>query len=90
MTRSVTLHLDEFGKLAFERFTTSRGGSADAAVRTACLYYLADRGSPTADPHDRLGARGDLRQGLQVVQRCVSGLTTRRGPPSLKRPGSRG
>jgi hypothetical protein len=45
MTRDVTLHLDEFGQRAFERFTTRRRGSSDAAVRTACLYYLADRES---------------------------------------------
>jgi hypothetical protein len=45
MPRDVKLHLDEFGRLAFERFTTRRKGSAAAAVRTACLYYLADRES---------------------------------------------
>jgi predicted DNA-binding ribbon-helix-helix protein len=49
VTREVTLHLDEFGQRAFERLTMHRKGSADAAVRTACLYYLADRdsGRPT-------------------------------------------
>jgi hypothetical protein len=45
MTRDVTLHLDEFGRRAFEQFTRRRSGSATAAVRTACLYYLADRDS---------------------------------------------
>jgi predicted DNA-binding ribbon-helix-helix protein len=45
MTRDVTLHLDEFGQRAFKRLTPLRNGSAAAAVRTACLYYLADRES---------------------------------------------
>jgi hypothetical protein len=45
MTKDVTLHLDEFGERALERLTTHRRGSAAAAVRTACLYYLADRDS---------------------------------------------
>jgi hypothetical protein len=45
MTRDVTLHLDEFGERALASLTVSRRTSADAAVRTACLYYLADRES---------------------------------------------
>jgi hypothetical protein len=45
MTKDVTLHLDEFGQRALERLTTPDTGSAGAAVRTACLYYLADRDS---------------------------------------------
>jgi hypothetical protein len=45
MTKDVTLHLDEFGQRAFERLTTHRKRSTDAGVRTACLYYLADRDS---------------------------------------------
>ena len=43
MTRDVTLHLDEFGQRALKRFARGRPGSAAAAVRTAALYYLADR-----------------------------------------------
>jgi predicted DNA-binding ribbon-helix-helix protein len=45
MTRVVTLQLDEFGQRAFERSTRRRNRSAATAVRTACLYYLADRDS---------------------------------------------
>jgi hypothetical protein len=45
MSRDVSLHLDEFGKRALERFARGRPGSATAAVRTAALYYLADRES---------------------------------------------
>jgi hypothetical protein len=48
MTRDVTLHLDEFGHRAFERLVEGRRGSAAAAVRTACLYYLGDRESGRA------------------------------------------
>ena len=43
MSRDVTLHLDEFGQQALKRFAWRRRGSEAAAVRTACLYYLADR-----------------------------------------------
>ena len=45
MTKDVTLHLDEFGQRAFASLTVTRRSSADAAMRTACLYYLADRES---------------------------------------------
>jgi hypothetical protein len=45
MTKDVTLHLDEFGERALDRLTTHRKGSSPAALRTACLYYLADRES---------------------------------------------
>jgi hypothetical protein len=45
MARDVTLHLDDFGRQAFDRFTTRRSRSAAAAVTTASLYYLADRES---------------------------------------------
>jgi predicted DNA-binding ribbon-helix-helix protein len=46
--KEVTLHLDEFGQQAFDRLTAHRKGSSDAALRTACLYYLADRDSRRA------------------------------------------
>ena len=45
MGKDVTLPLDRFGLRALERFATCRSRSADAAVRTASLYYLADRES---------------------------------------------
>jgi hypothetical protein len=43
MARDVTLHLDEFSGRALERFKRRGNGSFAAAVRTASLYYLADR-----------------------------------------------
>src|SRR5215207_1091298 len=62
MTKDLTLHLDEFGQRAFERLTPHRKGLAAAAVRTACLYYLADRDSgrrawqaPRFSPEPRVG-----------------------------------
>jgi hypothetical protein len=48
MSKDVTLHLDEFGQRALARFARGRPGSAAAAVRTASLYYLADRDSERA------------------------------------------
>jgi hypothetical protein len=45
MSKDVTLHLDEFGQRALERFTKRRGASAATAVTTAALYYLGDRES---------------------------------------------
>jgi hypothetical protein len=45
MSRDVSLHLDKFGQRALERFARGRDGSEAAAVRTASLYYLADRDS---------------------------------------------
>lgn len=45
MSKDVTLHLDEFGQRALERFTKRRTGSAATAVTTAALYYLGDRES---------------------------------------------
>jgi hypothetical protein len=45
MSKDVTLHLDEFGRRALARFARGKHGSPAAAVRTASLYYLADRDS---------------------------------------------
>lgn len=45
MSTDVTLRLDAFGQRAFARLARGRRGSAAAAVRTASLYYLADRDS---------------------------------------------
>jgi hypothetical protein len=41
MTRSVTLHLDEFGQQLLGRFVDKRAGTLTTAVRTAALYYLS-------------------------------------------------
>jgi hypothetical protein len=43
MTRHVTLHVDEFGQHALERFSRDGKGSPANAIRMAALYYLADR-----------------------------------------------
>jgi hypothetical protein len=48
MSKHVTLHLDEFGQQALERFARPGTASDAAAVRTACLYYIADRKSGRA------------------------------------------
>jgi predicted DNA-binding ribbon-helix-helix protein len=68
MTKDVKLHLDEFGQRAVERLITHGRRSADAAVRTACLYYLADRDSgrpawpaPRFAPEPPLGSTLDVR-----------------------------
>jgi hypothetical protein len=45
MTKSMTLRLDRFGRQALADFTEERHGSAGRVVRTASLYYLADRDS---------------------------------------------
>ena len=45
MSKDVSLPLGKFGKRGLERFARGRTRSADAAVRTAVLYYLADRDS---------------------------------------------
>lgn len=39
----VALNLDEFGRHGLEDLLRRRGGSRTAAVRSASLYYLADR-----------------------------------------------
>jgi hypothetical protein len=43
MTPSLMLHLDEFGRTALAGYARRSSGSADAVVRVAALYYLADR-----------------------------------------------
>jgi hypothetical protein len=45
LTRDVNLAVGEFGQQGLERFARGRSRSADAAVRTAVLYYLAERDS---------------------------------------------
>jgi len=43
MTRNVRLHLDQFGQEALRRFAGEREDSTESVLRTAALYYLADR-----------------------------------------------
>jgi hypothetical protein len=60
MTKDVKLHLGTFGSEALERFARRREGSAAGAIRTAALYYLADReaGRPSWPvPHFAVGTR---------------------------------
>jgi hypothetical protein len=45
MTKSMTLRLDSFGQQALSEFAEEQRDSASAVVRTASLYYLADRDS---------------------------------------------
>ena len=42
MHRDVTLHLDLFGQTALTWYSRNRRDATVSAVRTACLYYLAD------------------------------------------------
>jgi hypothetical protein len=45
MSKSMTLRLDAFGRQALADFAEERHDSASKVVRTASLYYLADRDS---------------------------------------------
>ena len=45
MTKSMTLRLDSFGQQVLSEFAEEHRDSASAVVRTASLYYLADRDS---------------------------------------------
>jgi hypothetical protein len=45
MSREATLRLDGLACEALDRFVSSGEGSMTSALRTACLYYLADRDS---------------------------------------------
>jgi hypothetical protein len=45
MSKSMTLRLDRFGSQALADFAEERHDSASMVVRTASLYYLADRES---------------------------------------------
>ena len=68
MTKDVTLPLGEFGHRGLERFARGRSRSADTAVRTAVLYYLADRESGRPGWRvPNLGESGDGRRGLDVT-----------------------
>ena len=45
MSKNMTLRLDPFGRQALADFAEERHDSASVVVRTASLYYLADRDS---------------------------------------------
>jgi hypothetical protein len=70
VTRQLVLRMDEFGRQAVDAIARRRRGSQSAAVRTASLYYLADRDADRpawrvpAFVRDGLPKRGD---GLQVA-----------------------
>jgi hypothetical protein len=48
MSKIMTLRLDQFGRQALADFADERHDSAGVVVRTASLYYLADRDSGRA------------------------------------------
>ncbi|HEY7455590.1 MAG TPA: hypothetical protein VH683_13550 [Thermoleophilaceae bacterium] len=84
MSTDVTLRLDKFGQRAFARLARGRRGSAAAAVRTASLYYLADRDSHRAAwrvPRFGLGEAGPtLKVHLdEETWRAVSDEAERQG-----------
>jgi hypothetical protein len=67
MSKQVTLHLDEFGQQALGRFARRETALDAAAVRTACLYYLADRKSErTAWRVPRLATEAPRAKGVKV------------------------
>ncbi len=76
MQRDVVLNLDEFGRHALESFVRERRRSRSVAVRTASLYYLADREAdrPTW-PVPRL-ARAGGRRGDTVTVRIKLDAST--------------
>jgi predicted transcriptional regulator len=69
MTKALTLHLDDFGKDALDRFAAGRSDSHSATVRTASLYYLADREQDRPAWGVPRFARGNGSTGLDVVVR---------------------
>jgi Arc/MetJ-type ribon-helix-helix transcriptional regulator len=48
MMKAIKFQLDQFGRDALDEFVRRGSGSRSAAVRTASLYYLADRESGRA------------------------------------------
>jgi hypothetical protein len=66
MSTDVTLRLDRFAQRAFARLSRGRRGSAAAAVRTASMYYLADRGTDRAAWRVPRFASGEGGQTLKV------------------------
>jgi predicted DNA-binding ribbon-helix-helix protein len=70
VTRSLTLHLDEFLQGALDGYAREHDGSASSAVRMAALYWIADRdsGRPAwRAPRFRRPADGDSGGALRVV-----------------------
>lgn len=47
MSKSVTLHLDDFGQEALAAYAERAGHSARFVVGVAALYYLADSSTPS-------------------------------------------
>ena len=88
MTRDVTLHVDEFGQQALERFTRRGEGAMARAVRMASIYYLNDRETRrpawrvprlTADSHPT----GHLQVELDdMTWRALSEEADRQGVPT--------
>jgi hypothetical protein len=70
VTRSLTLHIDEFLQETLDGYARERRGSASSVVRMAALYWLGDRdaGRPAwRAPRFRRGAvaaGGGVRVGL--------------------------
>lgn len=65
MTRNVRLHLDRFGQEALRRFAPEGDRSTGGVLRTAALYYLADRQAGRPGWHPPRFAR-DLPRGQPV------------------------
>ncbi len=67
MTKSMTLRLDPFGQQALSEFAEEHRDSASAVVRTASLYYLADRDSGRpAWRVPRFGRNPPARHGFDI------------------------
>jgi hypothetical protein len=68
MTKSMMLRLDSFGRQALAEFTEERDDSAGAVLRTASLYYLADRdsGRPAWRVPEFLRSSAEADAGLKV------------------------
>jgi predicted transcriptional regulator len=69
MTKALTLHLDDFGKDALDRFAGGRSDAHSATVRTASLYYLEDRDEDRPAWRVPRFARGNGSTGSDVVVR---------------------
>jgi hypothetical protein len=67
VTRSVTLHLDEFGQRSLDRIVSQGEGSPATALRAAAIYYLNDRGADRpAWGAPRFSSGGEREAGLRV------------------------
>ena len=85
MTKSMTLQLDNFGRQALSQFAEEHRDSASAVVRTASLYYLADRDS--GRPAWRVPRFARTRW-ILTDSRSIS--TTKPSPPCARRRAVRG